>query len=173
MRLYFLYIKILHKLHINIFTLHLSSPNFHFCCYICSQTLSLSAFLPFSNVFNLILGLSMYQGLWRTSNMNFHMASMFCAMINFIYKQQNILFYPFLRIYLVLIITPLVFNYFSHYSSSKIHLLSLLMDTKDSSLIVFLDLHILGIYDQRHHSWRTSMCDSWFQNVQFGHMSNI
>ena len=46
MILSFIYIKKLDKLHTNVFRLHPSSPNFHSCCYFCSQTLSMSAFLP-------------------------------------------------------------------------------------------------------------------------------
>ena len=51
-------------------------------------------------------------------------------------------------------------QFFLHYSSSKIHILSLLMDMTDSSWIVFLELHILGSYEKIHHRWSILMCDS-------------
>ena len=193
MRLSLLYINNLHKLHTNVFRLHPSSPNFHSCCYVYSQTLSLSAFLPFSNVCNLILGHVILIGVvihfpwvhlpisW-TEHVSRSLKDLkhgFPYGIHLLCNDQLYLQttkHPFSSIPKNIFGSyhySFGLQIFSHYSSSKIHLLSLLMDMKESSLIVFLDLHILGVYDQRNHRRSTSMCESWFQNVQFSHMSNI
>ena len=165
MRLSLLYINNLHKLHTNVFRLHPSSPNFHSCCYFFSQTLSLSSFLPSVNVCNPVLGHVILLGVdiqfpwvhppisWdqdvsrslKELNHGLPYGSHISSIPENVFGCDHLSFG--LQIFL-------------HYYSSKIHLLSLLMDMKDSSWIVFFNLHILGIYDQIHHRWSILMCDS-------------
>ena len=193
MTLYIFYINNLHKLHTNVFRLHHSSLNFHSCCYFYSQTWSLSTFLPSVNVFNLILVPIILLGVvihfpWFHLPISWNQdVSRYLKDLKhgFPYDSHllcNDQLYLHTTKHSFSSIPKNIFGcyhysfclkIFFHNSSSKIHLLSFLMDMKDSSLIVFLELHIVRIYDQSHHRWSTSMCDSWQQNVQFCHMSNI